>query len=279
MEAEHLLPPFSKTDFCRAIREQGFYIVRNLISSETIQQLTSATENAIRSEAAYHGTTDYRDYGVVQACPMYGGAFIDLLDHRELMEPFNWVMGEGSMLYVYISSCMPPHAPNFSSRMHVDRPRLFPNYTECLAALVLLTDFTEENGATWFLPASHHQENPPDESFFYQNAQRLIAPAGSVMYFNLRLWHAGGMNQTDRWRHALALGVVRPYLKQKFDLPGMIRHQGIDESSISDYAKQKLGYFAIPPKSLDEFYGPPEKRTYREISEWQIAELERKNRS
>lgn len=260
--------------FKKAIKEDGYFIVENILDAATVKQLRAETLQAVDKEAAYHGTTQYRDYGVLQMAPIYGGSFLSLLENRDLMEPFTAVMGEGAIIYAYISSCMPPHLPNFSSRVHVDRPRLFKDYCECLTALVLLDDFTEENGCTMYLPGSHNRLHPPTEEEFNKNAKRLIAAAGTVFYFNLRLWHSGGLNKTDKWRCALAIGLVRPYLKQKFDLPAALKKYNVDTSHITDYAKQKLGYFAYPPATLDEFYGPAEQRPYREISEWVIAERE-----
>jgi len=266
---------FYPDNFRSSILTDGYFLAEKVLSRQEVNLLRIATENAIATEAKFHGKTDYRDYGVVQACPMYGGAFLDLLEHKKLMEPFNWVMGEGSILYVYITSSMPPHGKNASSRVHVDRPRVFKDYCECLAGLVLLDDFSKENGSTYILPGSHHSTETPNNDFFFKNAVQIEAPAGSVLYFNLRLWHSGGENKTERWRHALALGVVRPYLKQRFDLPKLIEKHNVDISHISDYAKQKLGYFSIPPSSLADFYGSPDQRTYKEIPEWEIVKRER----
>ena len=184
-------------------------------------------------------------------------------------------MGEGSIIYVYISSSMPPYKGNFSTRIHVDRPRLFSNYCECLGGLIMLNDFNEENGCTKVLPGSHNLKEKPTELFFQENAININAKAGSVLYFNLRLWHTGGINTTNQWRHAIAIGVVRPYLKQKFDIPGTIKKNQIDIRHLSPYAKQKLGYNAIPPTSLNEFYGNAGiEKSYKEKSEWEIAKKE-----
>ena len=259
---------YNQKEFVKAVHTDGFCIVENLVSESDVRELKISAQNAIDKEALYHGNTSYRDYGVVQACPMYGGAFLSLLENKTFIEPYNDVMGEGCILYVYITSSMPPGSPNFSSRVHVDRPKVFADYCECFGGLLLLDDFNEQNGGTFYLPGSHNQVNKPDEEYFYARAKRLIAPAGSVFYFNLRLWHAGGLNKTNEWRHALALGMVRPYLKQRFDLPKIMAKYKVDDSKASDYAKQKLGYFAIPPSSLDEFYGPLEMRTYKEKSEY-----------
>ncbi len=257
--------------FKAQINDEGFCLVEGLLDNETINSLRRQTEYAIEKEAEYHGTTQFRDYGAVQCCPMYGGPFIDLLDNKNLVEPVNLIMGEGCIIWSYITTSLPPGSPNFTTRVHVDRPRLFQNYCESAGTLILLDDFTESNGATWYLPKSHTRADEPTEEEFYATAKRLLAPAGSVFFFNLRLWHAGGFNKTNTWRHALSIGFVRPYLKQKFDIPKILQSNGTDVSSISNYAKQKLGFYSIPPASLDEYWGPEEKRTYKEKSEWLLA--------
>lgn len=256
----------------RDIEKNGFYIAEELLEKEAVANLKAATEDALAKELAYQGTKNYDLYGTVQVCPMYGGAFIDVLNNKQLVEPFNKVLGEGCIIWSYIATSLPPNDKNFTTRIHVDRPYFFPNYIESMGALVLLDDFTHENGATYYLPQSHTLISEPTEAYFFKNAKRLIAPAGSVFFFNLRLWHAGGTNQTNNWRHALSIGMTRPYLKQKFDIPELLKREGIDIEQISPYAKQKLGFNAIPPKSLDEFWGKNgADRTYTEKSEWLIA--------
>lgn len=272
MNLENLNNQSSKERFISHIAKDGYCLVEEVIPKEIIEKLKKETEIALEKEIHYHGHPDYRDKGIIQCCPLYGGAFIEVLENKRLLEPYDLIMGEGNIIYVYISTCMPPQGKNFSSRIHVDRPRLFVNYCECLAGLVFLSDFTKENGATWILPGSQNQEIEPTEKEFYEKAIQVTGKAGSVLYFNLRLWHSGGINKTEDWRHALAIGNVRPYLKQKFDYPRMINDQKIDLTPYSYQVKQKLGFYAIPPKNLDEFYGRNTPKTYSEKSEWEITQ-------
>ena len=86
--------------------------------------------------------------------------------------------------------------------------------------------------------------------------------AGSVLFFNARLWHAGGDNQTGEWRHALTINMCRPYMKQRIDIPRAMA--GMDLAGVSQQARQKLGFFSQPPASLDEYYLPPELRSFRQ---------------
>ena len=261
---------FAKADFLAAIEEHGYAIVENVMDADFCTKIIPELESAVAREAEFHGTTSYKDYGTLLACPIYGGRFLEVADNQLLMEPFCWILGDTCIIYVYTSSSMPPHQSNYTERIHVDRPHFIPDYIEALGGLVLLNDFTEENGATWILPGSHKTQEEPGKDYFFKNAIRLIAPRGSVFYFNLRLWHAGGANTTDTWRHLLGLGMVRGYLKQRIDLPKAL--SGIDISGVSDSGLQKLGFFAQPPASLEEYYTPQAERKYRQRSEWEPVE-------
>ena len=136
---------FDQNQFIEAIKNDGYCVVEDLLDAATVKALKEANKQAIHKEMNYHGSSDYQHYGVVQCCPMYGEPYLSLVENRQLFDPFDLIMGEGSIIYVYITSSMPPNDGNFSSRIHVDRPRLFPNYCECLAGLIMLDDFTAEN--------------------------------------------------------------------------------------------------------------------------------------
>jgi ectoine hydroxylase-related dioxygenase (phytanoyl-CoA dioxygenase family) len=251
--------------FVQEIHTQGYTIIPAVLSTDFISQAKIALEKAIQEEAAYHKGTDYKDYGMVLLCSLYDRIFVELFDNQKLMGVFNAVLGEGCIVYAYTSSSMPPNKTNFSRRIHVDCPRIIPNYITNMGATILLDDFTEENGATYFLPYSQERENPPSEEEFYKEGKRLIAKAGTVWFFNARIWHAGGNNKTQQWRHALTINMVRPWMKQRIDIPRAMSH--LDLSWASEQAKQKLGFFAQVPANYDEYYAPPELRKFKQKTE------------
>lgn len=250
----------NKELFLNSMDEYGYAILKGVIMKNTVLQLKKELADAIAKESAFHGTMEYKEYGMLLACPLYGGAFLDILDNQNLLAPFNWILGDNCIIYAYTSSSMQVDKGNFSSRIHVDRSYFIPGYTDALGCLILLDDFTEENGATWVLPGSHKNEEQPDEDFFYKNAVRVIAPAGSVFYFHLRLWHAGGINKSDKLREALGIGFIKPYLKQRIDLPRAMSKMNI--ADLTDGVLQKLGFFAQIPDSLENFYKNATKHNY-----------------
>lgn len=248
--------------FAKAIHEDGYCIVENVFTPKFTSQTRKELEAAIEKEVAYHGGSEYSDYGMVLLCSLYGGNFLELFNNKTLTDCIEAAVGEGSIVYAYTSSSMPPNKTNYSRRIHVDSPRIIPGYMTNLGVTIALDDFTEENGATYFLPKSHTMADPPTEEYFYANAKRFIAKAGSVWFFNARIWHAGGDNKTSEWRHGLTLNMCRPYMKQRIDIPRAMAN--MDLSKLSEKALQKLGFLAQTPASYDEYYVAPEKRKYRQ---------------
>jgi len=253
----------NREEFVERVSTDGYCVVENVLSDREIKVLRSALEDAIEQEVAYHGgRRDYADYGMVMLCSLYGGPFIELFDNPAIIDPLEWVLGEGCIVYAYTSSSMPPRDSNFSRRIHVDCPRIIPGYETNMGVMVLLDDFTEDNGAAWMLRGSHRRLDPPSEDEFYAKAERLCAPAGSANFLHPRLWHAGGVNRTDRWRHAVTVNMCRPWMKQRIDVPRAMSH--MDMSRYSERAKQKLGFLSQVPASYDEYYLPPEQRKFRQ---------------
>jgi len=257
----------TKESFLKDFDENGYVIVEAVYSNDFINTLLPELDIAKQKEAIINANNNYKADGTLLACPIYGGKFLDVLENDFFFQPFNWILGDTCIIWVYTTSCLAPNSINSTSRIHVDRPHFIPNFNEGVGSLILLDDFTEENGATWFLPASHKSAEQPPEDFFYKNAKRLIAPKGSVFYFNLRMWHAGGSNTTNEWRNALGIGMIRPYYKQRIDLPRSMKD--VDISGVSDIAKQKLGFFSQPPTSLDEYYKNGNSGVKLQPSEWE----------
>lgn len=256
---------FIKEQFIKDIHTQGYSIVENVIEPSFIQNAKAALVKAMDAESNYHKGKNYKEYGMVLLCSLYDKLFIDLFDCEKLIQPFNSILGDGCIVYAYTSSSMPPDATNYSSRIHVDSPRIIPNYITNLGATILLDDFTEDNGATYFLPNSQTLAQPPDENYFNANAKRLIAKAGSVWFFNARIWHRGGQNKTDQWRHALTINMGRSWMKQRLDIPRAMSH--LDLTGVSETALQKLGFLAQVPADYDEYFAPPEKRKFKQKAE------------
>ncbi|QNL20595.1 phytanoyl-CoA dioxygenase family protein [Hyphobacterium sp. CCMP332] len=251
---------YDKQSFLEEFNDKGYVIIDNVVDSDFIKRATKELELALKKELEFVGTKDYKFYGYVLSNAKYGGAFLDLLDNKKVTDPMDWVLGENSILYSYTSSSMPPKSGNDSSHVHVDCPIYLDDYILRMGVLIPLVDFTPENGATYYLEGSQKSEQMPDDDEFYKNAQRLTIKAGTAWFFNTRMWHAGGKNNSESWRHAITLNVCRPWMKQYIDTPRLLKD--IDLSNVSEKVLQKLGFYSQPPTSYEEYFDPNRKRLF-----------------
>ncbi len=128
-------------------------------------------------------------------------------------------------------------------------------------ALVLLDDFTTDNGATLFLPGSHGAPHKPDDAVFEAQAHQALGSAGSIYLFDSRIWHAAGVNRTALPRRCLTLTFTRSYFKPQFDYC-----RALGEAfciSQPPAVQQLLGWYARTPTTLHEWYQPEDQRFYR----------------
>lgn len=251
----------NKKNFINNFSKNGYVIVKNVLTKSSIQKLVPSIEKALKKEVQYHGTKNYSYYGYVLSNPFYGGEFLKILDNKKLVEKFNFILGDPCIIYSYTSSSMPPHSGNDSSKIHVDSPLLIKNFPLRMGVIIPLVDFTIENGCTSYLPKSHNFIKKPDKNYYNKRKKNLIISAGDAWFFDCRLWHAGGINNTNLWRHAITINMCRAWMKQRIDMPELLKNR-INIKKLSFTQKQKLGFYSIPPKSYNEYYDKKIKRIF-----------------
>jgi ectoine hydroxylase-related dioxygenase (phytanoyl-CoA dioxygenase family) len=70
----------------------------------------------------------------------------------------------------------------------------------------MVTDFTEEGGATRVVPASHLSGSLPDPSVPHKiPSVPAVGPAGTALAFDARLWHGAAPNRTQYPRYGITV--------------------------------------------------------------------------
>lgn len=151
--------------------------------------------------------------------------------------------------------------PSYVSNIHRDIRFFTGGFPLMLQALILLDDFTIENGATYFLEGSHLKENKPNEAYFFKNSLRALGKKGDVYFFDSNIWHAAGINTTDSDRRAITIAFTKPFMKQQLDYSRALGYNVVEK--LSPELIQVLGYNSRVPSSLDEWYQKPENRFYK----------------
>lgn len=262
---EGLLISFIDKTIIEDVLTDGFGIVRGVLSGQKVAGLVEELERFLLEDNSIGGNVSGTGSNMVSN-PMLRGEKNACLIENEVMHAYlDVLMSPTCIIYANHSSSMPPFGTNYSNRIHVDCPRSIPGYITNLGVMFALSDFTRENGATWFLPGSQHlAQEEVTEDLFVASARRALCRSGDMILFNARIWHKGGENTTDRPRHSVALNICRSFMRQRFDYPRLIVNERSDILNwIGDRGMRMLGYSVRMPASYEDYFLPEAKRLYK----------------
>lgn len=189
-----------------------------------------------------------------------GMSFLDYIEESAPLDPYFQSYFAGRYILNSFGGAINTRGrTSYAQRIHRDIRSFSGDMPLLLNTLVMLDDFTPQNGATWMMTGGHRLPDKPSDEAFLAGAEQAVAPAGSILVFDSNLWHSGGQNTTDKPRRSVTPMYCKPFMKQQFDYP---RALGYD-ADLSPHARQVIGYNARVPATLDEWYQPPEKRMYR----------------
>jgi hypothetical protein len=187
-------------------------------------------------------------------------SFMTLLEELPLLEQVESYLQSPCILNSYGGGFSQPQTESYLLHHHRDTKIFSLGTPSMVNMLLMLDDFTLENGATYILSGSHHvQGKCPSEELFYAAAERFIGKAGDVVLFDGNCWHAAGRNYSSQDRGVLTLTFTTPYMKPQLDYTRLIQKP----EELSSQVKRLLGFQAQIPHSLEEWYQPVEKRKFQ----------------
>ena len=241
----------------------GWVLFPRVLSVEQTKHLSCALDRAYfvnRKIQLENGVGDEVD-GSVAHLPLIDDIFVDFLEGLYFDELLKGFFGGAYILNTFGGITNLPHKLSYVGSIHRDQRTYSGDFPLMAQLIIMLDDFTLENGATYLLDGSHRQPDKPDHDFFYANATRMVAPSGSVVLFNSNLWHAAGVNRSSKPRRCLTLAFSKPFMKQQLDYPRALGYERAPR--ISETLRQILGYNALVPSTLDEWYQPLQRRFYK----------------
>jgi len=115
---------------------------------------------------------------------------------------------------------------------------------------VLLDPFTEESGATGYLPGSQRElRYPTPEDDFYGRCERMTGEPGDVALFYGVTWHCAMPNNADHDRSAVLIQYLPKWVKPMEDMPASLPRTFVDQASPE--LRQLLGMNYPYPEVLD----------------------------
>jgi len=249
------------------LNQQGYTIIRNLVDKKWLDLLREALDKAFieHRETQLNNNNDIQTNGVALHVLLSNPLFINFLEELYDKDFFNYLSNHFFNSKCIINSFSGldnlPNQPNFSAIVHRDLRFYSGNFPIMLNCLLMVDDFTIENGGTYLLPYSHLNERKPSNEEFFKNAIQAVGKEGDMLIFNANVWHSSAPNITQNHRRALPITVSKSFMKQLLDYPRAIGYNKIDE--FSSEIQQLLGYHSRVPASLDEWYQPENNRFYK----------------
>jgi len=214
----------------QALAKDGFCVVENLLDRDTLDRLRTRFEE--QADAERNLATGQNHANVARGNQWIGmmlnkgRIFIDLIDHPETSPLIAYVLGKDFTISAFDGHIQHPGSDAMGA--HVDQwwmpvpgsadeqMRRASDVTRSLgdatmpangnqpinpavaaSVMFMITDFTVENGATRVYPGSHLSGRQPIADWQDNDGWvPVVAPAGSALVFDGRLWHAAGANRT-----------------------------------------------------------------------------------
>jgi ectoine hydroxylase len=189
---------------------------------ETIQRQTEPAWRAMVQSGVYKGGYGHGpDAHTMNNAYDYDPLFLEIADNpitRPLLEA---VIGPNLQAMEVVAHCHHAHT-NAHTGWHRDWPPYrHPQYSLKVKAFYFLDDQTEDMGCFTIVPGSHKWDNDPPRDQYTGDTleempgmKKMIGPAGSVLIWDVTLWHTGTANTSDKDRRLLIYGYMPFWVKK-----------------------------------------------------------------
>jgi len=256
-----------KKEQSQELKEKGYTILRNQIDEKWLNLLTKEVGRAFiehRNVQLANGNdinTDGVALHVLLSSPLFIEFLQTLLDNGFIQSLQDNFFHSKCIVNSLSALNNLPNQPNFSAIVHRDLRFYSGDFPIMLNCLLMVDDFTVENGGTYLLTGSHLEERKPTDEEFFSSAIQATGKRGDIVIFNANVWHSSAPNTTQEDRRAIPFTVSKSFMKQLLDYPRAIGYDRMD--TFTPEMQQLLGYYSRVPASLEEWYQPEDKRYYK----------------
>lgn len=226
--------PVSEVDeVAGQVARVGYAVLDSGYTMDEINELSEAFNRARADYVQKYGEARLRsanELHTVRAPLIHGGSiFIRLATNQNLLNVLGRLIVGKFILNQQNGVINPPGEAYSQGAWHRDLPyqHYFSSTPLAVNALFCLDEFTQENGATFVLPASHRDVNFPSAKYIQSNAFQVEARAGQYILLDCMLFHSGGFNRTNVERRAVNHVFTIPYFKQQIRLSEFLREADI----------------------------------------------------
>jgi len=189
--------------------EQGYLPLPEIMNHAQVDALRTRFDELVEEEGEKAGTEVHQEAGTNRLSNLVnkGEIFEICFTHPRVLAAMRHVLGPDFRLSSLNGrSALPGQG---LQGLHADwATGVEPGDYYVCNSIWLLSDFTEQNGATRVVPGSNRSGQHPKDALDDPTAPHpdeviLTAPAGTVVVFNSHTWHGGTLNRSDEPRYGL----------------------------------------------------------------------------
>lgn len=219
------------------VNGNGFYIMKNVFSPEDVKLAKLRVEyltkhariqtNVDNSKSGAHNSYGGKKSGIVWRLLGKGKIFEKIALHPTLVEVTRELLGPKSQISSYMSNSVAPDSEGQAP--HIDYPYydgFFPTSEQnsprpllSLGIMIMLSEFTKENGGTAARPGSQRNPTyPHDREDFFRNSVQFEGQPGDVAFFAASIQHCAMPNRSPNFRRGIVQSMIPVYLKPYQDI-------------------------------------------------------------
>jgi ectoine hydroxylase-related dioxygenase (phytanoyl-CoA dioxygenase family) len=193
------------TDALKELVDVGFVVIPGPFETSDLPQLAATYDYIVESVVSDDkriGSSTNRVNDFVNRGPDFDALYI----HAPLLEASRHVIGKPFKLSSMHARTLRPNSQ--AQGLHVDfkpNEKRFP----LVGFIFMIDEFSDENGATGFVPGSHKWSKTPNEltndalANYENQIQKARGRAGSLIVFNGSVWHGHTTNSTNAPRRSI----------------------------------------------------------------------------
>ena len=239
-----------------SVRGIGYAVINGDYDQGQIERLSAAFGRAHHEAARAHGGMDalraIDEHNTIRLPLAYEQEFVELARNERIAAICSRLIGDYFVLNQQNGVTNPARTETYSQgAWHRDLPYQHVVLSRPIAvgALFCIDEFTNTNGATRVLPASHRHEAFPSESYVEAHATTVEAPAGSFIVIDSMLFHTGGQNTTETARRGVNHVYTTPIIRQQIEIPAALG----DSFTTDGKLRRLLGYDVQTPRSIADY--------------------------
>ncbi|MDT4895412.1 MAG: hypothetical protein QOH25_489 [Acidobacteriota bacterium] len=206
------------------LRDIGFVVILGPIAPDKLAHLAAAYDAAVASASPDDvkvGSTTTRVRDFVNR----GSEFDELYTSQPVLEACCRIIEQPFRLSTMHARTVRPRSE--AQALHVDFERDHEGWM-MIGFIFMVDEFRRDNGATRFIPGSHHWSTVPDElkrghRADYENQIVACGSAGSLIVFNGSVWHGHTVNSSDEPRRSIQGAYIRREAPSGENLPERMR--------------------------------------------------------